>query len=93
MSSPPPTDDPAHPVRQAHELAWLRGLIVQVAEGLERLAAVHEADRVKLAEAAMWLRRQLHRGPPAAGPAAGVGMGIGEGPATSETAPAREPDR
>ena len=67
----------------AHEAAWLRGLIVQVAEGLERLAAAHEADRAKLSKAAMWLRRQLHRGPPRAGPA--TGMGVGRGPATSET--------
>ena len=69
---------------QVHETAWLRGLIVQVAEGLERLAAAHEADRIKLQQAAMWLRRQLHRGPPAAEPVAG--MGVGQGPATSETA-------
>ena len=75
---------------RAHEAAWLRGLIVQVAEGLERLAARHEADRVKLEQAAMWLRRQLHRGPPAAGPVAG--MGVGHGPETSETAPGKSLD-
>ena len=67
------------------ETVWLRGLIIQVAEGLERLAAAHEADRVKLEQAAMWLRRQLHRGPPPAGPS--PGMGVGQGPATSETSP------
>ena len=70
---------------RAHEAAWLRSLIVQIAEGLERLAAAHEADRVKLQRAAMWLRRQLHRGPPPAGPASGMGMGVGQGPATSES--------
>jgi hypothetical protein len=87
MSARPPAEDPSHPALQAQELAWLRGLIVQIAEGLERLAAVHEADRAKLAEAAMWLRRQLHRGPPPAGPV--EGMGVGRGPTTSETAPPR----
>ena len=92
MSGPPPNDDDArHSTQQAHELVWLRGLLVQVAEGLERLAAAHEADRAKLAEAAMWLRRQLHRGPPAARPSGG--MGVGRGPATSETAPPRRPGR
>ncbi len=75
---------------RAHEAAWLRGLIVQIAEGLERLAAGHQADRVVLEQAAMWLRRQLHRGPPAPEPLAG--MGVGQGPETSETAPDRSSD-
>ena len=73
------------------EMAWLRSLIVQIAEGLERLAAAHEADRVKLEQAAMWLRRQLHNGPPPAGPTSG--MGVGQGPPTSETSPPRSSDR
>ena len=70
--------DPEHELRRsAAEVAWLRGLLLGVAEGLERLATELPVGRGRLLAAAMWLRRRLWQGPPP--PDAGD-LGVGSGP-------------
>ena len=64
-------------LRNTREVTWLRGLIIAVAEGLERLAMTVPSGAGQLRVAAMWLRRALHQGQP---PEKHGGIGVGSGP-------------
>ncbi len=77
--------------RVAREASWLRDLVARTAAGLDRLALESPPNAHRLRLAAMWLRRQVHEGPPPLRDERRLGVGSGPQGATDSSSSPTEP--